>query len=145
MMRLRLTTPTERLLDAQVSKIIAEAENGHFCLLPRHIDFVASLVPGLLAYVPAASEGGVGSSEENRENEEIYVAVDRGILVKVGAEVRIATRRAVTGADLGMLRAKVIDEFQALDEVEVKTRSALARLESGFLRRFLEIREADGG
>jgi F-type H+-transporting ATPase subunit epsilon len=30
--------------------VIAEAQNGSFCLLPHHIDFVAALAPGLLAY-----------------------------------------------------------------------------------------------
>ena len=28
-------------------KLVAEAPNGAFCLLPRHVDFVAALVPGL--------------------------------------------------------------------------------------------------
>ncbi len=49
-MRLRVLLPTEVLLDVEVTKVIAEAENGFFCLLPRHVDFVAALVPGILYY-----------------------------------------------------------------------------------------------
>jgi len=30
------------------SKITAEAENGWFCLLPKHVDFTTSLTPGIL-------------------------------------------------------------------------------------------------
>jgi len=33
------------MIDEKVSKIIAEAQNGSFCLRPRHIDFVAAAVP----------------------------------------------------------------------------------------------------
>ncbi len=46
-MRLKVLLPSQVLIDQEVSKIIAEAENGSFCLLPRHVDFSAALVPGL--------------------------------------------------------------------------------------------------
>ena len=48
-MRLQVMLPTEILVDENVIKVIAEAENGSFCLLPRHIDFVAALVSGILS------------------------------------------------------------------------------------------------
>ena len=38
-------------LQKEVVKVTAEAPNGQFCLLPRHIDMVSVLVPGLLSYV----------------------------------------------------------------------------------------------
>lgn len=47
-MQLKVLLPTEVLIDEAASKITAEAENGCFCLLPNHVDFVAGLVPGLL-------------------------------------------------------------------------------------------------
>ena len=50
-MRLTVLLPTEILVDEEVVKVVAEAQNGSFCLLPRHIDFVAALVPGLLSFV----------------------------------------------------------------------------------------------
>jgi F-type H+-transporting ATPase subunit epsilon len=46
-MQLKILIPTKILVDCQVTKVIAEAENGHFCLLPHHVDFVAALVPGI--------------------------------------------------------------------------------------------------
>jgi F-type H+-transporting ATPase subunit epsilon len=66
-MRLKVFLPTDILLDTEVTKVIAEAENGTFCLLPRHVDFVAALVPGLLLFVP-------------RSGPEEYLAVDEGTL-----------------------------------------------------------------
>ena len=126
-MHLRILLPTRILVDRPVDKVIAEAENGSFCLLPRHIDFVAALVPGLLSY----SQG----------QEEEFVAGDDGILGKNGPEVLVSVRDAVVGPDLGLLRLMVTERFEALDEREKRARSALVRLEADFVRRFIELRE----
>jgi F-type H+-transporting ATPase subunit epsilon len=125
-MKLKLLLPTEVLIDREVTKVIAEAENGFFCLLPRHVDFAAALVPGLLAFVP-------------EEGQEEYAAVDEGILVKCGPEVLVSTQNAVLGPDLGQLRRMVEEQFQLLDERERMTRSALAQLEANFVRRFIDL------
>jgi F-type H+-transporting ATPase subunit epsilon len=127
-MRLRLFLPTEVLVDEVVTKVIAEAENGSFCLLPRHIDFVAALVPSLLSFTD--SEGNEG-----------FVAVDAGVLVKCGREVSVSTFNGVRGTHLGELEALVDERFIELDEHERKARTALARLEAGTLRRFRELQE----
>lgn len=124
-LRLKLFLPTQTLVDATVTKVIAEAEDGAFCLLPRHADWVAALVPGILLYTDAAGT-------------ERLCAVDTGTLVKVGDQVRVACFNAVEGADLATLRETVEEAFHNLDEHERETRSALARLEAGTLRRFLD-------
>lgn len=126
-MHLKLLLPTEVLVDEDVDKVIAEAENGHFCLLPRHVDFVAPLVPGILSFV-SSSDGG-----------ERLVAVDQGVLVKCGASVMVSTLNAVRGTDLRSLRQTVDEVFRELDEHERRARTALARLEAGTLRRFVEV------
>jgi F-type H+-transporting ATPase subunit epsilon len=125
-MRLKVLLPSEVLLDAAVTKVIAEAENGAFCLLPRHIDFVAALVPGLLSF----------ETEDEREE---FLAVDEGILVKCGVQVLVSTRQAVRGPDLGSLRQAIDEQFRAVDEQERKARAAAARLEADLVRRFLEL------
>jgi F-type H+-transporting ATPase subunit epsilon len=127
-MRLRVLLPTEILVDEEVTKVIAEAENGEFCLLPRHIDFVAALVPGVLCFR-------VASGGEN------YAAVDQGILVKCGNDVHVSTLNGVRGSELGRLQALVEERFLELDEHERRARTALARLEAGTLRGFLELQE----
>ncbi|RMF44557.1 MAG: F0F1 ATP synthase subunit epsilon [Planctomycetota bacterium] len=124
-MRLRVMIPSQVLLDQPVRKVVAEAPNGHFGLLPRHIDFVTVLVPGLLAYF------------DDRGCEH-FIATDEGVLVKCGREVTVATRSAVKGGDLGELRMIVEREFRTLDEQERVARSAMARLEAGLVRRFLD-------
>ena len=128
-MRLKVLLPTEVLMDEEVSKVIAEAENGFFCLLPRHIDFVAALAPGLLSYVRA---------EDGREE---FMAVDEGILVKCGPQVEVSTRQALRGPELGTLKATVEKSFRVLSEQEKRARSAMANLEANFIRRFLRLKE----
>jgi len=49
-MNLKILLPTEILLDEEVTKVSAEAENGSFTLLPNHIDFVTAIVPGILFF-----------------------------------------------------------------------------------------------
>jgi F-type H+-transporting ATPase subunit epsilon len=128
-MRLKVLLPSEILVDEETSKVCAEAENGSFCMLPRHIDFVAALVPGLLSFV----------TQDGREE---FLAVDEGILVKVGPEVMVSSRNAVIGPDLGELRHTVERLFREFDEHEKVARAAFARLEADLVRRFIELEQA---
>jgi F-type H+-transporting ATPase subunit epsilon len=128
--RLKILLPAEMALDEETSKVTAEAENGSFTLLPRHIDFAAALVPGLLSYESAGQE--------------MFVAIDEGVLVKRGDEVLVSVRGAVRGANLGQLRQTVEEQFKMLDERERKARSAVARIEAGVVRRFTELRRYGG-
>ena len=126
-MRLKMLLPSVVLLDTAVTKIVAEAENGSFCLLPRHVDFVAALAPGILSYW--TQEG------------EHFLAVDEGTLVKCGQQVLVSTRNAAAERSLTALKDTVITEFHAIDEHERQTRTALGRLEAAAMRRFLELEE----
>lgn len=126
-MRLRVFLPTHILLDTQVAAVTAMGLDGSFGLRPNHIDCVAILVPGLLAYRAQA------------DSEEVFLAIDRGTLVKQGNEVRVSVRNAVADAPLEKLEEVVESRFAALDEHERKVQTAVARLEADFLRRFMEI------
>ena len=110
-----------------VSRIVAETHEGSFGLLPHRLDCVAALAPGILTY-------------ESEADGEVFVAVDEGVLVKTGADVLVSVRRALAGKDLGQLRETVTKEFLTLGEQEQSVRSVMAKLESGFLRRFATFR-----
>ena len=125
-MKLKILIPTVVLINQEVTKVIAEAENGNFCLLPNHIDFLAALVPGILSF----------TSDRGKE---IFVAVDEGILVKCGSEVLVSTRNAIKGKNLETLKQTVAEQFQMLDEKEKLTRSALAQFEASMMRHFKEL------
>lgn len=127
-MRLRVLTPTETLVDEPVVKINAEGPEGMFCLLPRHRDWVAALVPGIVGFFTL-------------DDHESFIAADRGVLVKCGDEVLISVRRAVRDGDLARLREVVETRFRHYDDQEKAARSVIARLEAGVIRRFLELQE----
>jgi F-type H+-transporting ATPase subunit epsilon len=124
LMHLKVLLPFQVFAEkADVTRIVAETREGSFGLLPHRLDCVAALVPGILIY--QTESGG-----------EVLVAVDEGVLVKTGADVLISVRRAIGGTDLGQLHTAVEKEFLTLDENEQSVRTAVAKLETGFLRRF---------
>jgi F-type H+-transporting ATPase subunit epsilon len=125
-MNLRVLLPFQVFAEKTgVSRIVAETREGSFGLLPRRLDCIAALAPGILTY-------------ETEAEGEVYVAVDEGVLVKTGPEVLISVRRAMGGTDLGQLRASVVREFLTLDENEQIVRTAMAKMESGLIRRLAE-------
>jgi F-type H+-transporting ATPase subunit epsilon len=110
-----------------VSRIVAETGEGSFGLLPHRLDCVAALAPGILIY-------------ETEVEGEVYVAVDEGVLVKNGPDVLVSLRRALGRTHPGHLRDVVEKDFRTLDEHEQCARSVMAKLETGFLRRFVTFR-----
>ena len=125
-MTLKVWLPAEILFEEEVSRIRAEARNGWFGLLPKHIDFVTALLPGVMTFQP------VGKPEE-------YLAIDHGILVKCGPEVSVSTRNAVRGTSVAELKKDVEMQFLAQQEREKTTRAFEAKLEADLVRHLLEI------
>ena len=123
-MRLKVLLPFQVFVDVDaVSRIVAETPSGSFGLLPHRLDCVAALAPGILIY-------------HSEADGEVCLAVDEGVLVKTGADVLVSVRRALRGKDLATLRDDVATQFLAEDEQAQSLRSAMAKVESGFLRRF---------
>jgi len=126
-MHLRILLPYRVFAEEDtVLEIIVESVKGSYGLLPNRLDCALPLVPGILSY-------------RTGEQQEHYVAIDQGILVKTGQKVSISVRRAIGGVDLGKLEQAVEKEFINLDEREQSVRGALAKLESGFIRRYMEL------
>ena len=125
-MNLKVSLPFQTFVEQTgVTRLVAETRDGSFGILPRRLDCVAALVPGILIYKTEADG-------------EVFLAVDEGVLVKAGPDVFVSVRRAMTGTDLRQLRDKVTQEFLALDEQNQSVRNVLAKLETGFLRRFAD-------
>ena len=124
LMHLKILLPFQVFTEkTSVSRMVAETRAGSFGLLPHRLDCVAALVPGILIY-------------QTEADGEVFVAVDQGVLVKTGPDVLVSVRRAISGTDLGQLHEAVKKEFLTLDETEQDAREAVAKLETGFLRRF---------
>ena len=125
-MKLKILLPAKVLLEEEVEKVTAEAENGFFTILPRHVDFVSALVPGIFTFVTS------GGSEQ-------YLALDEGILVKQGDQLYVSAARAVQGESLEVLQETVESELKVLGESEKKSRAVMSRLEADTLRRFTRL------
>ena len=126
-MHLKILLPFRVFADVPgVRRIVAESPGGFFGILPRRRDGVAALVPGILVF-------------EDREGSEQVVAIDEGCLLKTGPDVTVSVHHAVGGRDLGELRGTVEREFLHLDEDEQSLRTVLAKLETRFLRRMIEL------
>ncbi|HBP88981.1 MAG TPA: F0F1 ATP synthase subunit epsilon [Nitrospirales bacterium] len=110
-----------------VARLVAETREGSFGLLPQRLDCVAALEPGILTY-------------ETATEEEQYIAIDEGVLVKSGPDVMVSVRNAIAGTDLRQLRETVEREFLTLDEQEQSLRSVMVKLESSFMRRLADFR-----
>ncbi|MCE5306292.1 MAG: F0F1 ATP synthase subunit epsilon [Acidobacteriales bacterium] len=125
-MTLKIWAPAELAVMEEVVKVKAETENGWFCILPRHIDFVTSLVPGILIFETPSGQTG-------------YVAVDQGILVKCGPEVSVSARNVARGGSLGALYDTVVSHFRGQQEKELASRIFEAKLEAELVRQLLEV------
>ena len=126
MINLKILLPEKTFLKKEVKKITAEAENGWFCLMPKHVDFTTSLTPGILIITTV-------------EGKDVFLAIDEGILVKYGKEVVISTRNAIEGEDLGELKNRVEEIFIKTGEQEKDAEIALSKLEADFVRSFLNL------
>lgn len=125
-MNLKILLPFKVFADKRkVVRIVAVTHEGAFGILPRRLDCVASLSAGIIVF-------------EVEGEDEVYMAVDEGVLVKTGPEVLVSVRNAIGGMDLNKLRTAVEEEFMHLDEQEQKVRAVLTKMEGGFIRRLAE-------
>lgn len=125
-MNLKILLPYEIFAEMTgVLRIVARTLQGSVGFMPKRLDSAVVLVPGILTY-------------ETSDDGEVYVAVDQGVLVKAGEDVLVSVRNAIGGTDLDKLHAAVKQEFLSVDEQEKTVRSVLAKMESGFIRRFRE-------
>ncbi len=123
-MKLTICQTSEIFLNEEITRVTAESPLGSFCMLPRHTDMATALVPGIVSY-------------KTPDGKEKFVALNGGILTKQGDQVAIATQMAVKG-ELGALKKAVEKMISDIDERERRTRTAVARLEADFVKRFME-------
>lgn len=126
-MNLRILLPSEVFFKGDAAKLTIEAVNGSFCLLPRHVDFVSAVVPGILTMV-------------DEQGKTVFFAIDQGILIKKGDDVFVSTRNAFIIPDLGKGKEIVEEKFKVIDDREKASRSAAYRLEVDMVRRLMEIK-----
>jgi len=128
-MSLKILLPFEVFAnEINVTRIVVETVRGSYGLLPHRLDCVAALTPGILSFMSTSED-------------EVFVALDEGVLVKTGPDVVISVRRALRGQDLTHLRDAVEQDFLSQNAQQTEMRAAMARLETGFMRRFVSMQD----
>jgi F-type H+-transporting ATPase subunit epsilon len=125
-MNLKILLPFQIFAEkTDISSIVAETSNGSLGILPHRLDFAAVLTPGILIYNTEA-EG------------EVFLAVDEGVLIKIGMNVIISVRNAIGGKDLAQLREAVEREFINQNLQEQNVSSVMSVIEIDFMNRIKE-------
>jgi F-type H+-transporting ATPase subunit epsilon len=126
-MRLRITDPSEVLVDCEVRSVRAEDASGSFGILDGHADFLTVLEVSVVAWRDAHGRTG-------------YCAVRKGILtVGGGNEVAIATREGHVGDDLAALETIVLASYREQVDAERAGRTASTKLRMQAIRRMVEM------
>ena len=129
-MNLKVMTPYSVVLNTPVSQVTVEAVDGFFTLKPKHMDFVNALKAGILTY--------------KKEGKELFVACNRGVVVKNGEDVSVSTPLAILGESLEDLKKKIAIDFQAMEEERKEVRLSMARLEVGLTKGLATLSVAGG-
>lgn len=132
-MKLRIFTPLSVVVDeAGVLALRAEDASGSFGILPRHADFLTSLVISVVSW-------------KRGDGARAYCAVRRGVLtVTGGGDIAIATREAVAGSDLVTLDKTVLSQFRADLETERTEHVESTRLQLNAIRQIIGRLRPDG-
>ncbi len=128
-MKLRVLTPTEVILEQDVTHVTAEDPTGSLGIRPGHAALVTPLVPGV---VQARSSSG----------QEKFVAVNGGVMLVAGDRVEIVSRQAVAGNDRHHLESSVIAGFEKETREDQTDRVAFEKLRVSFMRGVIEYDKA---
>lgn len=127
MLVFNLLTPQSTPKPIEVSKVTCETTAGMVTLLPRHLDCTAELTPSVMSYVSNGTEK--------------YIAVDGGVLLKVGENVSVSTNFAVFEDNLQKLKDTVKNEFKQRNEDFKKTNTSMMAFEATLARLILELKK----
>jgi len=128
-MTLRISTPIGQTLEIKTSQIDFEAIDGFFTLLPKHMDMISVLKPGILSY--------------KVNDKKSYIACNKGVLVKKNDVVSVSTKLAILGTDLKELEEKIAVDFKEMEQERKEVNLAIAKLELGLTKGILSLKEGN--
>ncbi len=117
-MNLKILLPSRVFCgESHVDRIVVQTSAGSFGLLSHRADCVAAIVPGILVY-------------QVKDHNEVFIALDQGVLTKAGSDVFISVRNAIAGSDLGELKKQVEEDFLKLSGEQQTIHTAMLRMET---------------
>ena len=125
--KLRVVTPSRLMLDEEVDEVTATGELGEFGVLPNHISFLSTLVPGEMSYKQGASKRILAVSGGYAEVLDNVMTV-LAPAAEFGSEIdTVRAQRAKERAEKQM--AELNREEKDFELAEVALQRALVRLE----------------
>ncbi|MBR6674746.1 MAG: hypothetical protein IKL32_02355 [Alphaproteobacteria bacterium] len=121
MMQFKVHTPIGTILDLPVKKVDLEGLDGFWTLLPKHADFINTLTSGIITYT-------------TEDNKTLYIACNKGVVVKKNQEVRISTPLAILDDNLENLTRTIETDFKQMEEERKEVNTTMARLEIGLIK-----------
>ena len=97
-------------------------------LLPKHQDFVSAMPANIVRY-------------QTMDGLMHYMACNKGILVKKANAIYVSVHKAVLSESLDELSQTIEVEFKHEDEQRKEVNTAMARLEVGLSRGFMQLKE----
>ncbi len=117
-MNLKILLPSRVFCgESHVDRLVVQTSAGSFGLLMHRADCVAAIVPGILVY-------------QVKDQNEVFVALDQGVLTKAAADVFISVRNAIAGSNLDELKKQVEDNFLKLSDEQQTIHTAMVRMET---------------
>jgi F-type H+-transporting ATPase subunit epsilon len=131
--QLRVVTPSRMLLDEEVDEVTAPGELGEFGVLPNHIAFLSTLVPGEVSYKQGQSR--------------TFVAVGGGYAEVLDNVMTILTPTAEFAGEIDTERAERAKEraersLSELDPEDKDWKTAAVALQRAHVRLQVARREA---
>ena len=125
--KLRVVTPSRLMLDEAVDEVTASGELGEFGVLPNHISFLSTLVPGEMSYKQGANRRALAVSGGYAEVLENVMTV-LAPAAEFGSEIDTArAQRAKERAEKQI--TELSREEKDFDLAEAALQRALARLQ----------------
>ena len=125
--KLRVVTPSRLMLDEAVDEVTASGELGEFGVLPNHISFLSTLVPGEMSYKQGADRRALAVSGGYAEVLENVMTV-LAPAAEFGSEIDTArAQRAKERAEKQI--TELSREEKDFDLAEAALQRALARLQ----------------
>ena len=124
-MKLDIILPNKTMEFHDVETLTAPGTEGSFQIYPKHVDYTSTLKAGILT-VKTGSE-------------EVYFAINNGVLVKKDKRIHVACHQAIQGDSLEKLSTTVEETFLAANERERTTNEILSKMEIETLKRFFEL------
>ncbi len=113
---LKIYSPIEILLDEEVQKLTFQGKEGYVTILPNHIDYVSSFESNIMSYI-------------DRDNNQRFIVLNNGILVKYSNKVRLTAYKAIIGNSLKDLKTKINEVVEKENDIEKEINKNLKQLE----------------